>query len=315
MDKDKVLNDISLAMETIDNRLNIYGMDTNFVNIYSFSNENLAGYLRENNYQDKMALTVGSSADQILNLINYNCQDITLVDINPFVKYYYELKKAAIFGLNRDEFLDFFCNKMRTKILSTGPFEKRIYKKIAGYLSEESQMFWEKLLQKYHTRILKQYLFIPGELLRDSLILNNDYLLQDNFNVLRKKINNVKIEFVQANILNYDFGLEQYDYILLSNVFDYLFNITVTNSRLGYVIPPTTQIKYLEFVKRIITSLKIDGKFLFNYRWDIAGSNLISYRAVDRLFADKDLFTQITFEGSNRLCDEVDSIYMYTKKR
>ena len=54
--------------------------------IYPFTTENLNGYMNKLDFKNKKVLTVGSSADQILNVFLLGCKDITLLDINPFVK-------------------------------------------------------------------------------------------------------------------------------------------------------------------------------------------------------------------------------------
>ena len=59
--------------------------------------------------KDKSLLTVGSSGDQVINASLKNCKDITVLDINPFTKYYFNLKKAAILTLKYEEFCKFFC--------------------------------------------------------------------------------------------------------------------------------------------------------------------------------------------------------------
>lgn len=50
----------------------------NFINIYPFTTENIAGYINEFELKDKSLLTVGSSGDQVINAALYDCQDITL---------------------------------------------------------------------------------------------------------------------------------------------------------------------------------------------------------------------------------------------
>jgi len=132
-----VKNDILKANYTIENKKPPRYINEFFLKLYSFSNENLSGYLRNYEYFNKKALTVGSSADQILNLINYNCQDITLLDLNPFVKYYYDLKKAAILGLDTKGYLNFFCNNNTSSIFRkhNPTFDPKVYQKIKKYMN------------------------------------------------------------------------------------------------------------------------------------------------------------------------------------
>ena len=79
-----------------------------FMNIYPFTTENIAGYIDNFDLKDKSLLTVGSSGDQALNAILKGCRDITVIDINPYTKYYYYLKAAGVLSFKEEEFLSFF---------------------------------------------------------------------------------------------------------------------------------------------------------------------------------------------------------------
>ena len=79
--------------------------------IYPFTTENISGYIDKFNLKDKSLLTVGSSGDQVINAILKGCKDITLLDINPYTKFYYYLKVASILTLNLDEFMAFLRYK------------------------------------------------------------------------------------------------------------------------------------------------------------------------------------------------------------
>ena len=79
--------------------------------IYTFTTENINGYIKYFDLKNKSLLTVGSSGDQILNAYFYCARDITLFDINPYAKYYVYLKVAAILSLTYDEFQCFFFKR------------------------------------------------------------------------------------------------------------------------------------------------------------------------------------------------------------
>ena len=79
-----------------------------FEDIFPFTTENIAGYIDYFDLQDKSLLTVGSSGDQIINAAFKGAKDITLLDINPYAKYYYYLKAAGILELNLTDFNEFF---------------------------------------------------------------------------------------------------------------------------------------------------------------------------------------------------------------
>lgn len=83
-----------------------------FQQIYPFTNENISGYIDYFDVQNKNIMTVGSSLDQTLNAILYNCQDITVLDINSYTKFYYYLKMSTILVLTLEEYLNFFVTRI-----------------------------------------------------------------------------------------------------------------------------------------------------------------------------------------------------------
>ena len=67
-----------------------------FHRVYPLSNEQLNQYFSKLNLNNKKVLTVGRSGDQILYSLLYGAKDITFVDINPYAKFYIDLKIAAL---------------------------------------------------------------------------------------------------------------------------------------------------------------------------------------------------------------------------
>ena len=83
--------------------------------IYPFTTENIAGYINEFDLENKRLLTVGSSSDQVINASLKNTKDVTLIDINPYTKYYFYLKVASLRSLNKDEFYNLIDNDENEK--------------------------------------------------------------------------------------------------------------------------------------------------------------------------------------------------------
>lgn len=79
-----------------------------FFRIYPFSTENLSGWMPLFDFNGKSFLTIGSSADQVLNASYLGYKKQTVIDINPFTQEYFHLKRSGIIILNRKEYLDFF---------------------------------------------------------------------------------------------------------------------------------------------------------------------------------------------------------------
>ena len=86
-------NDINFAITFAKMIVNDIFLDFDpFQRLYPFTTENIAGYIDKFNLKGKSLLTVGSSADQVINAIYKGSKDITLYDVNIFAKYYYYLK-------------------------------------------------------------------------------------------------------------------------------------------------------------------------------------------------------------------------------
>ena len=102
--------DIKKARELIESPMSGFiGFNTDTF-IYRFTNESIELY---KNYlmNRKKVLSVTASGDQVLNSILFGSKEIDSFDVSRFPKYYFELKKAAIETLTRDEFIDFFVGE------------------------------------------------------------------------------------------------------------------------------------------------------------------------------------------------------------
>jgi hypothetical protein len=232
-----------------------------FRKIYPFINENINGYLKDYNLKGKKVLTVGSSADQILNSILFGCTNITCFDINPFVSCYYNLKKAAIQSLDYDEFLDFFCyeNYPIDSVTNYNAFSLKVYRKISPYLDEKSRRFWDTLYLKYSGLEIKNSLFVKDEQGYEVLMESDSYLNPDNYYKLRDKIRNVRPRFITCDIKNICEKLNsKYDLIMLSNISRYLHTMYDKDLLENYR-------DLIEDISRFLTP---DGEIFFGYLYD-----------------------------------------------
>lgn len=303
-------DNLNKAKTLITDKLTPRYLDEYFLRLYSFSNENLSGYLRSNNYYHTNALTVGSSADQLLNLVNYHCQDITVLDINPFTEYYFELKKAAIFGLNRQEFLNFLTNHNPIFKRLTPLFKYSTYQKISTYLNNDAKKFWDTLFTSYDPLLIKQKLFMSSELPKKTLISNNDYLQDDNFNSLRHKLEHTNITFKVDELMTRKQSYSQYDYVILSNVFDYLFNITVKTEP---EIAELLKSDYLRLLFELTNLLKSNGTMYFQYLWDSTNIENYYYYLFEAIFKDYSNISKLNIPSSSNIPNQIDSVYIYKK--
>lgn len=187
-----------------------------FDSIYLFTTENIAGYMNELNLTNKKIITVTGSSDHIINAILKGCLDITTFDINQLAKYYMDLKLSAIEELSYNEFLDFLLYD------TDKSFDYEIVKKLK--MNEESRNFWLKELLKNNNN---------GKKMRNSNLFNlkyfniqnkiecNLYLNKKNYDIIKSRLGLVKINFIHSNLKDLKVD-ENYDYMFLSNISDYI---------------------------------------------------------------------------------------------
>lgn len=199
-----------------------------FSEIYPFTTENICGYINEFNLNNKSLLTVGSSGDQVINAVMNNCKDIDVVDICPFNKYYFYLKKASIMLHSYEEFKYFFCYYDFPKTFlynNKYVFNKESYSKLKDLLrlmDYESFLFWEELFSCYDRIKIRKELFKSDEdkihiLKQSNLYLNDEY----SFNECKNKIKSINPRFITSDIRNVKLD-RNYDNIWLSNIGQYL---------------------------------------------------------------------------------------------
>jgi len=229
-----------------------------FSRIYSFATENVFGYLKYFDLQDKSLLTVGSSGDQVLNAYFKGCRDITLIDVNEFAKFYLYLKIGAIMSLSYTEFKEFFFLHGISTYYNKELFSKRLFNKIKPTLRSidyESYLFFDELFTLYDSKDIKENLMKYDEVRNKAICEFNIYLKSRNTyyklrELLIKKLYN--FTYINQDIYEFD-SQEKYDNIFLSNLACYtnLDNFKILLQKLD---------KY---------NLKDEGKMLISYLWNI----------------------------------------------
>lgn len=223
--------------------------------IYTFTTENINGYINYFDLSNKKLLTVGSSGDQILNAYFCGARDITLYDMNPYAKYYVYLKIAAILSLDYIEFQNFFFKYVFKYYHNNKMFCKGLFNKIKENLrlfSYESFLFFDELFCCYEGSRIRDCLFDDDEC-RNAIIKNfNMYLKDENaYNKLKSEIKKINFKYINGNIFEDDIS-EHYDNIFLSNL------CTITS---------------LEKIRKLLekldlNNLKMNGSILVGYLWN-----------------------------------------------
>lgn len=202
-----------------------FEIDHMFKYIYPFTTENISGYLPYFDLEDKSLLTVGSSGDQAINAILMGSKDITVIDLCMFAKEYFNLKRAAIASLTREEFFKFFCYyHYNDKKSNHYAFNKKSYLKLRealGSYDNESLYFWDYLFYNYRSIKIRKRLFNYDESRRSCIIHYNEYLKSDiTYDELKNKIDRAKVDFTVDNVSSASFD-KKFDNIFLSNINSY----------------------------------------------------------------------------------------------
>ena len=267
---------------------------SDFFQLYSFTTENINGYMQFFELKDKSLLTVGSSSDQAINATLARCNDITVYDICPLTKYFYYLKFASLLILNREDFLNFLCKKQNDIECNRIFLSKSIFNRVKNtikYLDYESYYIWDYLFKNYKKSDIEK-LFRKDINNLENIIYCNRYLKNDyNYNHAREMLMNASIDFITKDITKL-YSNKSFDNIWLSNTAHYLNSQDIDS-----------------MIKNCSRMLNDNGKMLLCYFWNtsmtIKGFPIEQLSSIE---SEKNIIPGILKdEGKN-------SILVYTKK-
>lgn len=253
---------------------NEYDNMTNYSRIYQNTTENIKDYMPilEGNY--KSALLPTASGDHQLEAILMGVNDITCFDINKLAKYFVRLKLTAIEYLSKDDYIKFMYDDM---------LNKSIFDSIKKYLDNDTLVFWEELFKGVDIEKIKLCLFrllglsyseVTGiDFSKESALKYTNYLQDDNYQLVQKRLKNTKIEYIDSNLLFLNEKLRHnYDLINLTNIYEYINRFIFLKG----------DIKFSKAVVDLIDRLNTSGKILISYLYKC------SYKDLDQ-FKDKSL--------------------------
>ena len=283
-----------------------------FANLYHFTTENIYGYINKFDLNNKSLLTVGSSGDQVINASLFNCKNITVVDICPYTKFYFYLKKASILTLEYEEFLEFFCYSNYSKVNdgNKGIFNKEKFIKIRNILrllDYEPYLFWDDLFQEFNSVQIRTGVFSEDYDYVNVLKKVNPYMYNEEyFKKTKEMIKNINPKFITDDICKIKL-FEEFDNIWLSNIGTY------------YSIE-----ELKEIVESLSLYLKENGQMLMCYLYETKEDtpyqeewpDVYNLKKTIPLF--KEYITEFyTFEGINGISnnddDIKDSVLIYKK--
>lgn len=243
-----VKNDIEKTVYLLNNYSDNF---TSYSKIYKFTTENIKEYFKYFNFNNKSILTVCSSGDHAINAYIKGCNNIDLFDINKITEYYLNYKIAAIKSLSYKQF--FNGNFIYTKDL---------YTIIRNSLNHDTKFYWDNLY-KYHYDQINSSMFFMSE----SNPEYNYYYDYKTFDSLKNNINEFNYnEFYGTNIINImKYTNKKYDYILLSNISNYI----------AYSYPKETYKLYNNLIiNKMSQLLNDDGLIVLAYLYDYSKNKL-----------------------------------------
>ena len=219
---DKIYDDLTYRIfnETLDKITN--NEDNTAERCYVTSTEYLSNYMRELDLSGKKLATVGSSGDQFFQSLLQGCEDVTMIDANPYTKIFVDYKKALFMNHDYESMLSLINNTMI--------FDWSTYAKISHDIPKSSRLFWDTLMLEQHEEndgiysefdrnMIARQLTHPARLLLCDFY-NDEHTYTQLQTLLRN--GNYNLKFKTADIFDFTKTLkDKYDLIMLSNIFGY----------------------------------------------------------------------------------------------
>ena len=312
--------ELEKTKELIENYIKYHNAFSN--RVYSYTNENIKSYLNNFDFNNKnSALSVLSSGDHVFNLIHNGITSIDAFDSNYLTEFYsLGIKKAMILKYDYKDFLHKYLDLL---LGYYSVYKESIFiEKLLPYMDNRYAMFWNDLvkfnydLQSNNSdkRLLISDIVTKKFIMKDRIKLYNNYLSSnENYEILKDNLLNSKINFSCLDILDISNKFNnKYDFILLSNIFDYL----DSRFKLGW------NYSYLkEEINKINPMLNNDGVILIHYLFKcimednkvkgtlIAGSN-VKYNDL----TNEELCYFDFFDNKN-YSDNMKDAIMYVRKK
>lgn len=312
--------ELEKTKELIENYIKYHNAFSN--RVYSYTNENIKSYLNNFDFNDKnSALSVLSSGDQVFNLIHNGIINIDTFDSNYLTEFYsLGIKKAMILKYDYKDFLHKYLDLL---LGYYSIYKESIFiEKLLPYMDNKYAVFWNELVKFNYDlqsnisdkRLLISDIVIKKFIMKDRIKLYNNYLSNnEDYEILKDNLLNSKINFSCLDILDISNKFNnKYDFILLSNIFDYL----DSRFKLGW------NYFYLkEEINKMYPMLNNDGVMLIHYLFKcimednkvkgtlIAGSN-IKYNDLTN-----EELCYFDFSDSKNYSDNMKDAIMYVRKK
>ena len=186
-----------------------------FGRTYLFTNENIPGYISNFDMRGKRVLSVAAGGDHAFECLLNGASYVDTFDINYAQKPIVELKSRMIRSLPYEDFMDFFFDKVHF-------FDRKIIEPIWNDFSQELRLYidWYYCLGS----VAPHHMFVYGRSNAPSYNIDNISYVADKskYEFLAHRLPK-KINFIHTDAYDIHTKIDkQYDFILMSNIFDYL---------------------------------------------------------------------------------------------
>ena len=292
--------DIFMARGIIKGVVNNNSLDFSSISpIYKTTNETISHkeYIDAIKCRERVLSIIGSG-DQIINAILFGSKDIVGVDISSFPKYFLALKLAAIQSLTKEEYLEYFY----------GSFAVKYYFIIRDKLEDNIRLFWDNLYTDYIAYdIYNSSLFNNFTMGKKWAVLNNPFLEDDNYKIVKSKLEKIKMELLRYNIFDIKkLHKGKFDLIILSNMINHIEKLYGND------------ISIEEYYNRFKKAVKEYKSFLHKLPLNIGGQaityNISFYPKIKDSFKESE-YQVYSVKEDIKLCNIENELLVYKKER
>ncbi len=237
--------------------------------VYLFSNEPISLFLNDDSLKNKNVLAVLGSGDFLFNTVLLGCSNISLIDINSYAYYYFEIKKAIIKKYDYEDFICFY-NNLYNLYSKFDEYSLFISEDVREDIILEFSPYCNDVKSLINTVFWSDIFLFDDDTNKcrwiDSIKKRNLYLNSgDNYKKLKRLLldKDVVNKTFVCDIFDLNFEyLEHYDYIYLSNIGDYYDPQTFMDLLIRL------RDNYLNFTGKIILIYRTDKyKFLIDHNF------------------------------------------------
>lgn len=261
-----------LILEVLEDKAKLNSF--NALQVYAFTNENIAGYTKELEMNpNSRVLTICSGGDHLLNLGVKKFRNVNLIDINPMAEYFtLGIKIPLVLASSFDSFkkrLEFLFKSKNYDL----DLEKKILYGLLPFMNLRYKLFFKEvfdyyfgLQEKYHVPVkLMQILTTDYYFNMDEITFYNLYLQgEENFNTLKDTLKHLYVSFRRSNIFDIN-EKDTYELIMCSNALEYVY------------IPNLDMARLKEFFANLRNSLDDNGVIYAMYMYGFYDKVVNSY--------------------------------------